>query len=138
MSLIPKSQLHENYQRQSGSGLSLSFLVIWLVGDLFNLAGVILQKLMFTMVKSRGIGSISLYLSFSLVPIGSLVYGCRYLFNMASIVLQQTRKRTHRRGRGGCIAITFIGCISIKTRIIIDKSGYQFDGETNKSEKAAS
>jgi hypothetical protein len=49
--LIPKSQLHENYRRQSGSGLSLSFLVIWLVGDLFNLAGVILQKLMFTMVK---------------------------------------------------------------------------------------
>ncbi|KAI8887769.1 PQ-loop-domain-containing protein, partial [Backusella circina FSU 941] len=42
-------QLHKNYSRQSGSGLSLSFLIIWLVGDLFNLVGVILQKLMFTM-----------------------------------------------------------------------------------------
>ncbi|KAI8377408.1 PQ loop repeat-domain-containing protein [Radiomyces spectabilis] len=42
-------QLWENYRRQSGDGLSLTFLVIWLAGDIFNLVGVILQDLLPTM-----------------------------------------------------------------------------------------
>lgn len=44
------SQLQENYRRKNGDGLSLTFLLIWLAGDLFNLAGIIMEKLMFTMV----------------------------------------------------------------------------------------
>ncbi|KAI8061474.1 PQ loop repeat-domain-containing protein [Gilbertella persicaria] len=32
-------QLVENYKRRSGDGLSITFLWIWLAGDLFNLAG---------------------------------------------------------------------------------------------------
>lgn len=43
-------QLKENYKRQNGDGLSLTFLLIWLAGDIFNLAGIIMEKLMFTMV----------------------------------------------------------------------------------------
>ncbi|KAL7322787.1 putative vacuolar membrane transporter for cationic amino acids, variant 3 [Mucor circinelloides] len=42
-------QLQENYRRKNGDGLSLTFLLIWLAGDLFNLAGIIMEKLMFTM-----------------------------------------------------------------------------------------
>ncbi|KAI8096483.1 PQ loop repeat-domain-containing protein [Halteromyces radiatus] len=42
-------QLWENYERKSGDGLSMTFLVIWLAGDVFNLVGVILQDLLPTM-----------------------------------------------------------------------------------------
>ncbi|CAO3649655.1 unnamed protein product [Cunninghamella echinulata] len=42
-------QLWENYVRKSGDGVSMTFLVIWLAGDIFNLAGVILQDLLPTM-----------------------------------------------------------------------------------------
>ncbi|ORZ18950.1 PQ loop repeat-domain-containing protein [Absidia repens] len=42
-------QLWENYDRKSGDGLSMTFLVIWLAGDVFNLVGVILQDLLPTM-----------------------------------------------------------------------------------------
>lgn len=45
-------QLQENYKRQNGDGLSLTFLYIWLAGDLFNLAGIIMERLMFTMVNT--------------------------------------------------------------------------------------
>ncbi|KAF1807277.1 PQ loop repeat-domain-containing protein [Mucor lusitanicus] len=42
-------QLWENYRRKSGDGLSMTFLVIWLAGDVFNLLGVIMQDLLLTM-----------------------------------------------------------------------------------------
>ncbi|CAO3607040.1 unnamed protein product [Cunninghamella blakesleeana] len=42
-------QLWENYVRKSGDGISMTFLTIWLAGDIFNLAGVILQDLLPTM-----------------------------------------------------------------------------------------
>ncbi|ORE06071.1 PQ-loop-domain-containing protein [Rhizopus microsporus var. microsporus] len=42
-------QLWENYRRKSGDGLSMTFLVIWLAGDVFNLLGVIMQDLLVTM-----------------------------------------------------------------------------------------
>ncbi|OZJ05371.1 hypothetical protein BZG36_01993 [Bifiguratus adelaidae] len=43
-------QLWENYKRKSGEGLSIPFLIIWLSGDIFNLVGVVLQDLLFTML----------------------------------------------------------------------------------------
>lgn len=49
--LTSNSQLQENYNRQNGDGLSLTFLIIWLAGDIFNLAGIIMERLMFTMVS---------------------------------------------------------------------------------------
>ncbi|KAI8095122.1 PQ loop repeat-domain-containing protein [Gilbertella persicaria] len=42
-------QLWENYRRKSGEGLSMTFLVVWLAGDVFNLLGVIMQDLLVTM-----------------------------------------------------------------------------------------
>lgn len=43
-------QIIENFRRRSGDGLSLSFLVIWLAGDVFNVLGAILQHVLPTMI----------------------------------------------------------------------------------------
>jgi len=43
-------QIIENFRRQSGESLSLSFLVIWLAGDVFNVLGAILQHVLLTMI----------------------------------------------------------------------------------------
>ncbi|AOW06682.1 PQ loop repeat-domain-containing protein [Yarrowia lipolytica] len=43
-------QIYENFKRQSSEGLSLSFVVIWLIGDIFNVLGAILQKIIPTMI----------------------------------------------------------------------------------------
>lgn len=43
-------QIIENFRRRSGEGLSLSFLIIWLAGDVFNVLGAILQHVLPTMV----------------------------------------------------------------------------------------
>lgn len=51
------SQFYENYIRKNTDGVSLTFLTLWVVGDILNLIGVILENLLFTMVrlKSRGV-----------------------------------------------------------------------------------
>lgn len=43
-------QIIENFRRRSGDGLSLSFLVIWLAGDVFNVLGAIFQHVLPTML----------------------------------------------------------------------------------------
>jgi hypothetical protein len=43
-------QIIENYRRKSGEGLSVSFVVIWLIGDLFNLFGALLAGLLYTVI----------------------------------------------------------------------------------------
>jgi len=42
-------QIYENWLRQSTEGLSLAFVVIWLLGDLFNVFGALLQHVLPTM-----------------------------------------------------------------------------------------
>lgn len=43
-------QIIENYQRKSGEGLSVFFVVIWLIGDLCSLFGAILAHLLSTII----------------------------------------------------------------------------------------
>ncbi|KIY45211.1 hypothetical protein FISHEDRAFT_49815, partial [Fistulina hepatica ATCC 64428] len=43
-------QLYENYTLQSGEGLSLLFIVIWLVGDISNFAGAVIAHLLPTVI----------------------------------------------------------------------------------------
>lgn len=43
-------QIYENFHRKSAEGLSLTFVVLWLAGDVFNLVGAMLQHLLLTMV----------------------------------------------------------------------------------------
>lgn len=43
-------QIYENFTRKSSEGLSLSFIVLWLAGDVFNVLGAILQGVLPTMI----------------------------------------------------------------------------------------
>lgn len=43
-------QIIENFRRSSANGLSMTFLVIWLLGDLFNIIGAVLQGVLPTMI----------------------------------------------------------------------------------------
>lgn len=43
-------QIYENYSLQSGEGLSLVFIVTWVIGDFCNLVGAVLGGLLPTMV----------------------------------------------------------------------------------------
>lgn len=43
-------QIIENFRRGSADGLSIVFLVVWLLGDLFNIIGAVLQGVLPTMV----------------------------------------------------------------------------------------
>ncbi|ODQ80030.1 hypothetical protein BABINDRAFT_161672 [Babjeviella inositovora NRRL Y-12698] len=43
-------QIYENFSRKSSEGLSLSFLVLWLIGDVFNILGAVLQHVLPTMI----------------------------------------------------------------------------------------
>ena len=42
-------QIIENFRRSSSEGLSLAFIIIWLVGDVFNILGAVLQDVLPTM-----------------------------------------------------------------------------------------
>ena len=45
-------QIIENFRRSSAEGLSVVFILTWLIGDVFNIAGAVLQKVLPTMVRS--------------------------------------------------------------------------------------
>lgn len=48
--MVYSPQILENYQLQSGEGLSVFFVLIWLTGDLTNLFGALLAGLMPTII----------------------------------------------------------------------------------------
>lgn len=43
-------QIYENYARGSSEGLSIDFIIIWLIGDIFNVLGSVMQKVIFTAI----------------------------------------------------------------------------------------
>lgn len=43
-------QIYKNYVNKNGESVSLPFLWIWLVGDIFNVAGIVVEKLLPTML----------------------------------------------------------------------------------------
>ncbi|KAK6204763.1 PQ loop repeat-domain-containing protein [Scheffersomyces amazonensis] len=43
-------QIYENFRRKSSEGLSLSFVILWLAGDVFNVLGSVLQGVLPTMI----------------------------------------------------------------------------------------
>jgi uncharacterized protein with PQ loop repeat len=43
-------QILQNFRRGSADGLSITFLIIWLAGDVFNIVGAVLQRVLPTMV----------------------------------------------------------------------------------------
>jgi hypothetical protein len=52
--VVYSPQIWENYQLKSGEGLSVAFIVLWLIGDLTNLAGGVMAHLLPTMVSRTG------------------------------------------------------------------------------------
>lgn len=48
--IVFSPQIIVNFRRGSAEGLSLSFLVVWLLGDVFNVLGAVLQGVLPTMV----------------------------------------------------------------------------------------
>lgn len=44
-------QIIENFRRSSAEGLSIVFIVVWLIGDIFNILGAVLQGVLPTMVS---------------------------------------------------------------------------------------
>lgn len=52
-------QIIENFRRGSAEGLSVVFIVVWLLGDVFNIVGAVLQRVLPTMVRSIFFGFIS-------------------------------------------------------------------------------
>ncbi|KAJ1977660.1 putative vacuolar membrane transporter for cationic amino acids [Dimargaris xerosporica] len=62
-------QLYENYQRKSADSLSLHFLVLWFIGDIFNLIGSVYQEVLYTIIL------LSFYfLAMDVVTIGQYLY----------------------------------------------------------------
>ncbi|KAG2218810.1 hypothetical protein INT45_005457 [Circinella minor] len=43
-------QIWENYVRKNTDGVSITFLLLWILGDIFNLVGVFLEDLLVTML----------------------------------------------------------------------------------------
>ncbi|KAF2208487.1 hypothetical protein CERZMDRAFT_49070 [Cercospora zeae-maydis SCOH1-5] len=43
-------QIIENFRRSSAEGLSVEFIIIWLLGDIFNILGAVLQNVLATML----------------------------------------------------------------------------------------
>ncbi|KAI5285650.1 hypothetical protein KEM52_002352 [Ascosphaera acerosa] len=43
-------QIIENFRRHSADGISLLFLAIWLLGDVFNILGAVMQRVLPTMI----------------------------------------------------------------------------------------
>lgn len=43
-------QIIENFRRSSAEGLSVEFIIIWLLGDVFNILGAVLQGVLATMI----------------------------------------------------------------------------------------
>lgn len=48
--IVYSPQIYENYSLQSGEGLSVLFVVIWLIGDLTNLFGALMAGLLPTII----------------------------------------------------------------------------------------
>lgn len=48
--VVYSPQMWENYQLKSGEGLSVSFIILWLLGDITNALGGLMAKLLPTVV----------------------------------------------------------------------------------------
>jgi solute carrier family 66 (lysosomal lysine-arginine transporter), member 1 len=52
--VVYSPQIYENFALKSGEGLSIAFVVIWLVGDLCNIVGASIAGLLPTVIILAG------------------------------------------------------------------------------------
>ncbi|CAG8501903.1 11861_t:CDS:2 [Dentiscutata erythropus] len=79
-------QLYENYKRKSGSSISLALICTWIMGDLCDFTGAILQNLLLTTIL------IALY--HSVVDIALLLQICYYRFRKVPISSNESNEST--------------------------------------------
>lgn len=48
--VVYSPQIYENYSLKSGEGLSVAFVIVWLIGDVCNLVGAVLADLLSTVI----------------------------------------------------------------------------------------
>ena len=48
--IVFATQIYENFRRKSSEGLSLTFIILWLAGDVFNVLGSVIQGVLPTMI----------------------------------------------------------------------------------------
>lgn len=103
-------QIYENYRLKSGEGLSVPFVLIWLIGDLCSLSGALIAHLMPTVIilatyVSTVTGSVRCEVTDMKV---NPVFGMRLDTAISNIllsldkqcVIKSTRTSTHRIGLG--------------------------------------
>ncbi|KAF8310274.1 PQ-loop-domain-containing protein [Clavulina sp. PMI_390] len=76
--IVYSPQIYENYSRQSGEGLSVAFVVIWLLGDLFSLGGAVMAKLIPTVIV------LALYYTLCDITLLFQIYYYRIFYNARS------------------------------------------------------
>ena len=74
--VVYSPQIIENYQLKSGEGLSVLFVVIWLLGDLCNLVGALMAGLQATVII------LAIYVSIQIVLEISLLLTCFSVFTL--------------------------------------------------------
>lgn len=83
--LVP--QILENYKNQSGDGVSTAFLLIWLFGDIANLAGAIKSNLLSTVV------TLAVYFCLADIIIISQTFYYKYV-NMRKTAVKEARRQS--------------------------------------------
>ncbi|KAI9312819.1 PQ loop repeat-domain-containing protein, partial [Dichotomocladium elegans] len=85
-------QLYENYTRKNTDGVSVQFLLFWIFGDIFNLLGVILDDLLFTMLLIA-----AYYLLADSMLMGQVIYYRRYYRNDSGGLIGRTNNDTSKQ-----------------------------------------
>ena len=86
-------QIVENFRRSSAEGLSIQFVIVWLLGDVFNILGAVLQGVLPTMII------LAIYYTIADIV---LLFQCFYYrgFTWKDEVLPPTPKNNKSRRRG--------------------------------------
>lgn len=123
--MVYSPQIYENYTLQSGEGLSVLFVLIWLLGDLTNLVGALLGGLLPTVIL------LALYYTLCDLVLLSQIYYYRYKRHRLSssddgeeqertALLRNERERPHEEVLPGKIlairyacALTFVVVVGV-------------------------
>ncbi|KAF3770171.1 hypothetical protein M406DRAFT_59256 [Cryphonectria parasitica EP155] len=88
-------QIIENFRRSSADGLSLQFIIVWLLGDVFNILGAVLQGVLPTMII------LAIYYTIAdIVLLGQCFYYRGFTWKDEVVAPPAQRKRTRSHGNG--------------------------------------
>ncbi|KAF8631394.1 hypothetical protein AX15_002402 [Amanita polypyramis BW_CC] len=94
--VVYSPQIYENYLLQSGEGLSVLFVVVWLLGDISNLLGAILADLLPTVIL------LGLYYTLCDIILLSQIYYYRWKRNLITVPAREEQEPLLPSGRSHC------------------------------------